>query len=623
MNKSSTAHKNMPSPWILILAPNLNQSMFMTSGLAKGLAKGLATVLVIVLTAAVYQAPNSVSAQPANAALITPPSMTLDATSSRSITDLFREYEADRNNTHSFFSLPASEAYLNRLERMTVGWQERLTQVNFDALDQAGRVDYLWLGTKLRESLDDVSRQRKYLAEMAPLLAFRAPIETLEEARWRTAPLDCEAAATSITAMADQIKRLRERVEAGNKLKTEKSKTAPADSAAALTATAAAPAATAAALDPTSPTSPRWLKKPYEEAAKQMEDYAKLLREEVAQSKGKDDDPLIGDPLGAESLSAQIRSEWLAYSAEELIAIGEREFEWCEREMKSVSREMNLGDDWKAALAKVKSDFALPGQQDELIAQIAREAIEFVRQRKMVTVPELCEQTWRLSMLSPETMKTIPYAAYSRQHVMVAYASEEMKHEDKMMTMRGNNRHFMRAVIPHELIPGHHLQGFNANRLDGFRGGTPFFVEGWALYCEMRLWELGWPQTPEDRIGMLFWRLHRSARVIVSLKYHLGQMTPAQMVDFLVARVGHEKSAGASEVRRFLAADPLYQCSYLIGALQFRALRLEATSGGKMTEQQFHDAILRSPSIPLELLHARLFNVPLTRIAKPSWRFAK
>ena len=68
--------------------------------------------------------------------------------------------------------------------------------------------------------------------------------------------------------------------------------------------------------------------------------------------------------------------------------------------------------------------------------------------------------------------------------MMVAYANGEMKQDDKLMVMRGNNRHFTRLVIPHELIPGHHLQGYYAARGPQRPFSTSFYVEGWALYWE-------------------------------------------------------------------------------------------------------------------------------------------
>ena len=294
--------------------------------------------------------------------------------------------------------------------------------------------------------------------------------------------------------------------------------------------------------------------------------------------------------------------------------------------MKDAAREMGLGDDWKAALAKVKDDLTPPGKQDAVVLDEARQAIQFVKEKDLVTVPPLAEEIWRMTMIQPEAQKTMPYAAYSGPNMLVAYAKDEMKHDDKLMSMRGNNRYFMRIVTPHELIPGHHLQQFMAARHREYRGlfYTPFYVEGWSLYWEIRLWDLKYGRTPEERVGMLFWRMHRCARIIVSLKFHLGRMTPAEMVDFIVDRVGHERFGATSEVRRFIAGgySPLYQAGYMIGGLQLRALREEVVGKGKMTDRQFNDEVLKSGPIPIEFIRAAMLNVPLKRDTKSSWKFA-
>src|SRR5690606_27341616 len=205
------------------------------------------------------------------------------------------------------------------------------------------------------------------------------------------------------------------------------------------------------------------------------------------------------------------------------------------------------------------------------------------------------------------------------------YPAAAMSHEDQLAAMRGNNRHFTRNVVPHELIPGHHLQSFMAARHSADRGlfSTPFLVEGWALYWEMTLWDAGWAQGPEDRIGILFWGMHRCARIIVSLKYHLGEMTAEELIDFLVDEIGHERFGATSEVRRYIgdSYSPLYQVAYMIGGLQFRALRREVVDGGLMTERECHDAILACGPIPIELIRARLLNEALTRDWASSWRW--
>src|SRR5205807_1912857 len=103
----------------------------------------------------------------------------------------------------------------------------------------------------------------------------------------------------------------------------------------------------------------------------------------------------------------------------------------------------------------------------------------------------------------------------------------------------------------------------------------PFWIEGWALYWEMLMWDQGFPRTPEERVGMLFWRMHRAARILFSLRVHLGKMTPQEAVDFLVERVGHERANAEGEVRRSFNGSypPLYQAAYMLGGLQFRALQ--------------------------------------------------
>jgi len=115
--------------------------------------------------------------------------------------------------------------------------------------------------------------------------------------------------------------------------------------------------------------------------------------------------------------------------------------------------------------------------------------------------------------------------------------------------------------------------------------------------------------------------MHRCARIVVSLKFHLGQMTAAQMVDFLVDRVGHERLGATSEVRRFIGGSysPLYQCAYMIGGLQLKALHDELVPG-RMSDLQFNDAVLRLGAIPIELVRASLNGQALRADSTPAWR---
>lgn len=540
---------------------------------------------------------------------------------------LIQEFTADQRDVMTAYDLPGAAIQFDHLSALYSRWLKRLETVPFDSLPQSEKVDYILLRNELEYGLDDVAADRSRWNALDSTLPFRNAIYTLEQARWKGGPLDSQADATEISRLAKQIK---ESHDAVSKTATNKPPT--------LTAPLALRAATATdQLRATlknwftfhngyRPDFSWWVKQPYEEADKALDEYAKKLREDVAGVKGKDEDPLVGQPVGEKALAAAIRHEFIPYDAATLLAMGEHELAWCEHEMKKAAKEMGFGDDWKAALAKVKSDYVAPGEQDALIDAISHDAIAFARKHHLVTIPDSCEDIVRLSMMSPQTMKTIPYAAYNGRSMMVAYAKDDMAHEDKLMTMRGNNRHFMRCVTPHELIPGHHLQHFQGSRHNPHRAlfGTPFYVEGWALYCERRFWDLGWAKTPEDRLGMLFWRINRAARVVVSIKFHLGKMTPSEMVDFLVDRVGHERLGATSEVRRYISDSfpPLYQAAYMLGGLQLETLRQEVADRKLMTERDYNDAVLACNAMPVELIRAELLNLPLARDTRSTWAFA-
>jgi uncharacterized protein (DUF885 family) len=316
----------------------------------------------------------------------------------------------------------------------------------------------------------------------------------------------------------------------------------------------------------------------------------------------------------------------IPYSPEELVEIANKEFAWCEGEMKKASRAMGFGDDWKKALEAVKQKYVEPGKQPELIRTQAMEAIEYVEKNNLVTVPKLARESWRVEMMSPERQLQSPFFL-GGETILVSYPTSTMTHEQKMMSMRGNNPHFTHAVTFHELIPGHHLQRYMNQRFRPYRElfRTPFWIEGWSLYWEFLLWDRGFNKTPEDRVGALFWRMHRCARIIFSLSFHLEKMSPQEAVDFLVERVGHERDNAAAEVRRSFSGDygPLYQIAYMMGGLQFYNLHRELVDGKKMSDREFHDAILKEGPIPVEMVRAILTKQKLARDHKPAWKFYK
>jgi uncharacterized protein (DUF885 family) len=529
---------------------------------------------------------------------------------------LSRRYDADYSESRREELLAFHEA-----------WLARLGELDFEALDREARVDYLLLENEIEHAIFELNRESELMAEAAPLLPFASTIHALHDARRDLEALDPREAARRLDDLADAIDSTRAAIERGLE-----------DGEDAIETTRLVAFRSASILEELSDTLEEWYEyhhgydplftwwaeQPYERVEEALESYRTTLRRDVVGIPPDGEAPIVGEPLGREALLDDLEHEMIPYTPEELIAIGRRELEWGIREMELAAREMGHGDDWRTALEEVKQRHVPPGEQPELIREMAREAEDYVESNGLVTVPALAKEVWRMEMMSPERQRVSPFFL-GGERILVSYPTHEMTHDEKLMSMRGNNPHFSRAVVHHELIPGHHLQGFMSSRHFPYRNtfGTPFWHEGNAFYWELVLWDRGFVDTPENRIGALFWRNHRAARIIFSLSFHLGEMTPEEAIDLLVDRVGHERANAEAEVRRSFngSYSPLYQVAYMMGGLQFYALREELVDSGRMTEREFHDAILRGGRMPVEMVRARLTGQSLDRDHEPKWRF--
>ncbi len=506
--------------------------------------------------------------------------------------------------------MASSDDSFDRLDRFYSESQKELAKFSSLKRNLEESIDYQLSENLLRYRREQLGFERKKAAETDTLLPFAKTVLDLELQRRRMEKVDPEKVAVLLSKLDKQVKDSKASVQKQIEAKNTPSPVIVDRSAKRLDQLVSTLSFWFGQYDGFHPLFSWWVKKPYESLLASMRDYSKFLKERIVGYREGEDAPLIGDPIGRDALMVDMAGELLDRTPEDLLAMADREFAWCEAEIRKASREMGFGDDWKQAMEKVKEASVPPGEQDQLVAKQAREAIKFLEDRNLVTIEPLCKETWRVEMLGQETQKTLPFAVYMGQKMGVSYPLSTQDHETKVMSLRGNNEHFTRAITHHELIPGHHLQGYMAKRYNSHRQifSTPFLVEGWALYWEMLLWDQKFARGPEDRIGMLFWRMHRCARIIVSMKFHLGQMKPLEMIDFLVDRVNHERFTATSEVRRFIGGDysPLYQCAYMIGGLQIRDLERELVKSNRMSYRDFHDAILQSGPIPIKLIGERL-----------------
>ncbi|KKY20011.1 putative x-pro dipeptidyl-peptidase [Phaeomoniella chlamydospora] len=531
----------------------------------------------------------------------------------------FRE---DFREIDRFYNVSFSSTRSTRLQKFYDEHLTGLSEISFDSLSQEGKVDYILLQNYITRQQRQLDAEVDSNKAAEPLLLFSAGLVRLCEERQQMKPMEPKKTAQDLFETTTKVLELKGRVESKEVKISKFSAFRAANKVDELCSLLKEWFSFYNGYDPMFTW---WVSEPYKKIDEELQQLAGIIRERLVGIKGDEDDTIVGDPIGRSALMDELEAEKIPYTPEQLIEIGDNEYVWCEEEMKKASRELGYGDDWHRALEYVKDLHVEPGKQTELVHDLAREAVDYVKTKDMVTIPQVAEEAWRMFMMSPEQQEVNPFFLGGTS-IIVSYPTDKMNHGSKLMSMRGNNPHFSRSTVFHELIPGHHLQLYMNARVNRHRSifDTPFCIEGWAFYWEMVLWDdPEFPKGPENRIGMLFWRMHRCARITFSLKFHLGQMTPQACIDYLVDKVGHERFTAEGEVRRSFAGEysPLYQAAYMMGALQFYALRRELVSSGKMDEKVFHDRILKAGQMPVELLRALLKGTRLTADFKSSWKF--
>lgn len=551
------------------------------------------------------------------------------------MTNIMVQYNADRGSLMRFYGTSgegrgprdagqntSSPERRQRLLKLIDDYQKIMARSGFDKMNINGKVDYILFNRNLEDEKERLQEDGKVYNQIAKYLPFADRIATLEKPRRRGLNVNGEAVAKELNDVYHQV------LTARADLKKEQTMDL-----------ALANAASGAVRDLQGvlrnyfnfyngydPMFTWWVPKTYTTVDSVLNLYAGDLRgkgKAPASTQKDDGSGINGNPVGREELIRQLKREFIPYSPEELVAIANKEFAWCDAELLKATKEMGFGSDWKAAQEKLKNSYVPAGKQPEAMLDLYNQSVEFLKKHDLLTIPELSEETWRVYMMSPERQLVAPFFL-GGESLIISYPTNTMEYEDKLMSMRGNNPFFSRATVHHELIAGHHLQQYMTSRNKIYRNfGTPFWTEGNSLYWELLLWDLKFPRNAEDRVGMLFWRMHRCARIIFSLNYHLGNWTPQQCIDFLVDRVGHERANAEGEVRRSFVGGypPLYQLAYMIGGMQLYSLKKELVDSKKMTLKQYHDAIFRENAMPIEMLRAILTNQNIKPDFKTNWRF--
>jgi hypothetical protein len=546
-------------------------------------------------------------------------------------------YQRDVKAIQDFYSPYIIEGTYPQVERVYYSPEQRerllavhkeylkeLEHLDFDSFSIYGKVDYLLLKKEIGKEIGQLADAEINDQAILKYIPFATDIYALEKDRRRGKAMDWQAVAAKLKAILKVV----EASNASMSKETTLNKKLSATANEAISGLKTRLRGFYEFYKGYDPLFDWWVPKPYDALTVALTNYASLFSGKTTKEPDQKDTDygIKGTPIGQAELIRQLSAEMIPYTPEELVKIAEKEFAFCDQELLKASADMGFGKDWKKAQEKVKESFVAPGKQPELIVQLQKEALDFIREHNLIKIPALAEETWGMVMMSAERQLVNPFFTGGRE-ISVSYPTNTMNEGDKLMSMRGNNPYFSRGTVQHELLPGHHLQYYMNSRYKNYRElfTTPFGIEGWTLYWELLLYDKGFAKSPEERIGMLFWRMHRCARIIFSLNYHLGKWTPGQCVDFLVNRVGHEPANAEGEVRRSFEGgySPLYQVAYMIGGLQLMALKNELVDSGKMSYNEFHERVMKENLIPMEMVRATLTGQPLKRDFTTQWKFYK
>jgi uncharacterized protein (DUF885 family) len=170
----------------------------------------------------------------------------------------------------------------------------------------------------------------------------------------------------------------------------------------------------------------------------------------------------------------------------------------------------------------------------------------------------------------------------------------------------------MEALSYHESVPGHHLQISIAQELEGlpkFRKNTwvTAFGEGWALYSERLPREVGFYKDPYSEFGRLIYEAWRACRLVVDVGIHYYSWDREKAIAFMKANYGGTDHNIAKEVDRYIAS-PGQALGYKVGQLKILELRKKAETalGNSFDIKAFHDKVLESGCIPLNVLETKI-----------------
>ncbi len=177
-----------------------------------------------------------------------------------------------------------------------------------------------------------------------------------------------------------------------------------------------------------------------------------------------------------------------------------------------------------------------------------------------------------------------------------------------LYNLKEMSKNEVEALAFHEGIPGHHLQRsiqYGLGEVPAFRrfGFVTAYIEGWGLYAEQLAKEMGFYTDPYGDFGRLSMEILRAGRLVTDTGIHAKRWSRAQAIDWYMANTPVTRGDVVNQVERFVVF-PGQATAYTVGKLKILALRERARAelGTRFDIRQFHDVVLKSGPVPLDIL---------------------
>jgi uncharacterized protein (DUF885 family) len=324
--------------------------------------------------------------------------------------------------------------------------------------------------------------------------------------------------------------------------------------------------------------------------------------------------------LGREAYDFILKNRWhMDADAEQILQRGRKAFEETEVLAQEAAARIQAGKHWTEVYETLKDDHPPALAIKQAYQQQMDAAQAFVLKHSILSLPD-GERVITLDT-PPAMRRSSPFGTFETAspfdgglegRLILTPIEQWMPPEQQAERLRSHHSAWIPVIAVHEAYPGHHAQALKVNENPNMLRRVireSIFSEGWGLFTEELMFELGFLQGDDVRLTQLRNRLWRAARVILDVSLHTGRMTFDEAVAFLVEKVRFEPYAAELEVGMYIRR-PTYVLGYLIGMQEIESIRAEyiARHGEPEPPSEFYDRLLYIGSIPPALLREELFS---------------